>query len=69
MDADDVPDLQAIDKIPQVTDEQLVINATKELSRHCSPSTKQQLQSRVKELEKELEVIDTKVKNMWPCFQ
>ena len=32
MDADDMPDLQAIDKIPQVTDEQLVINATKELS-------------------------------------
>ena len=55
--ADDVPDPQATDKHPQVTDEQLVINATEELSQHSSPSTEQQLQSRVKELEKELEAI------------
>ena len=55
--ADDVPDPQATDKHPQVTDEQLVINATEKLSRRSSPSTEQQLQSRVKELEKELEAI------------
>ena len=30
--ADDVPDPQTTDKHPQVTDEQLVINATEELS-------------------------------------
>ena len=59
MNADDVPDPQATDKHPQVTDEQLVINATEKLSRcRCnSASTEQQLQSRVKELEKELEAI------------
>ena len=57
MNADDVPDPQATDKHPQVTDEQLVINATEELSRCSSPSTEQQLQCRVKELEKELEAI------------
>ena len=55
--ADDVPDPQATDQHPQVTDEQLVINATEKLSRRSSPSTEQQLQSRVKELEKELEAI------------
>ena len=47
--ADDVPDPQSRDKYPQVTDEQLVINATEELSRRSSPSTEQQLQCRVKE--------------------
>ena len=57
MNADDVPDPQATDKHPQVTDEQLVINATEELSQCSSPSTEQQLQCRVKELEKELEAI------------
>ena len=55
--ADDIPDPQATDKHPQVTDEQLVINATEELSRRSSPSKEQQLQCRVKELEKELEAI------------
>ena len=40
--ADDVPDPQATDKHPQVTDEQLVIDATEELSRHSFPSTEQQ---------------------------
>ena len=54
MDADDVPDAQATDRTP---DEQLVINATEELSRRGSPSSEQQLESRVKELEKELEII------------
>ena len=44
-------------KHPQVTDEQLDINTTEELSRRSSPSTEQQLQCRVKELEKELEAI------------
>ena len=45
MNADDVPDPQATDKHPQVTDEQLVINATEKLSQcRCnSPSTEQQL--------------------------
>ena len=59
MNADDVPDPQATGKHPQVTDEQLVINATEKLSQcWCSsPSTEQQLQSRIKELEKELEAI------------
>ena len=55
--ADDVPDTQVTDKHPQVTDEQLVMLYTEELSRRSSPSTEQQLQWRVKELEKELEAI------------
>ena len=48
-DADDVPDAQATDRTP---DEQLVINATEELSRRGFPSSEQQLESRVKELGK-----------------
>ena len=62
--ADDVPDTQVTDKHPQVTDkhpqvtdEQLVMVYSEELSRRSSPSTEQQLQWRVKELEKELEAI------------
>ena len=54
---DDLPDSQVTDKHPQVTDEQLVSNATEELSQRTPPSIEEQLQSRVKELEKELETL------------
>lgn len=55
--ADDLPDLQVTDKQPQVTYEQLVSNATEELSQRTSPSMEEQLKYRVKELEKELETL------------
>ena len=35
---DDLPDSQVTDKHPQVTDEQLVSNATEELSQRTPPS-------------------------------
>lgn len=55
--AGDFPDSQVTDKHAQVTNEQLVSNATEEFSQCTPPSIEEQLQARVKELEKELETL------------